>query len=390
MDADIDFIRPEFLDILFLEQKSLILYPYIDLKNLHILDVFALDNSSVDLDATMLHNFEDIVKIETIELNSQQKTIFFIYNVKIEEINIIMNIKDIHCIINTNEDIKGLSDINNDFILYNKKTNRFLNYHTHNSDLDFASHLISSSENVSELRLQLRCIKYTGERIFQELNKNPESAYLTTLLKDYDSKYWAKIINYTQKYYHITIPDLVPTLSPKLQAMEKKPRTPYDEEFEFIHNLNPNLSHEFLLLLHEYRTKKVNSSNLDLEELYFPERLYAYLRTHHWKDDIDLEFLKEWIQMPNTNYILTDQDFEDFKSIYEKINVCPEKIIQLIEYKPKRKEKLPVENIIKEKHIATTPKIKQIPISIPSLKNFSLYKKWVLSTLDEIDKLLDQ
>ena len=64
---------------------------------------------------------------------------------------------------------------------------------------------------------------------------------------------------------------------------------------------------KFIQLLHEYRSKRVNAANLELEQPFNPEKLYTYLRNHHWKDGIATESLQEWVQMNISKYKLISQ-----------------------------------------------------------------------------------
>ena len=78
---------------------------------------------------------------------------------------------------------------------------------------------------------------------------------------------------------------------------------------------------KFIQLLHEYRSKRVNAANLELEQLFNLEKLYTYLRNHHWKDGIATEFLQEWVQMNISKYKLLKTDNDDFHSIFQKLNI---------------------------------------------------------------------
>ncbi len=95
MDTGIDFIQPEFLDILCFNQKNLVIFPYVDLKHLHFLELFTIGYNVVDLESTALHNLKDILEFENNNDYSQNPTIFFISNVDKQKIKAIMELDDI-------------------------------------------------------------------------------------------------------------------------------------------------------------------------------------------------------------------------------------------------------------------------------------------------------
>ena len=64
MDTGIDFLQPEFLNILFFEQKNLVIYPYVDLKHLRTLEIFTTGYNVVDLESTALYNLKEIIEFE--------------------------------------------------------------------------------------------------------------------------------------------------------------------------------------------------------------------------------------------------------------------------------------------------------------------------------------
>ena len=78
---------------------------------------------------------------------------------------------------------------------------------------------------------------------------------------------------------------------------------------------------KFIQLLHEYRSKKVNSSHLELEELFNPLKLYNYLRNHHWKDGIPSVFIKDWTEICLSQYKLDESDYSDFSFIFNKLTL---------------------------------------------------------------------
>ena len=60
---------------------------------------------------------------------------------------------------------------------------------------------------------------------------------------------------------------------------------------------------------------------MELDELYNPQKLYNYLRNHHWKDGIPEDFIQEWSQMEISNYQLSESDELDLKAILKKLGI---------------------------------------------------------------------
>ncbi|MFX1320807.1 MAG: hypothetical protein ACFFAQ_04095 [Promethearchaeota archaeon] len=374
MDSGVDFITPEFLNILFFQQKNVVIFPYVDLKHLHSLELFTVGHNVIDLESTALHNLKEILEYEKDNSYSQNPTLFFIYNVSKDEISELLELKGIRCIINTSNNVQDLAN-GSDFLFYNRKNNQFLNYDD-NPDLEFENLLITTSENEIILQDKIVKIKTAATRIFTELNQDDKLTNLPEILADYDKRYWNKILMFTHKYYDIKIPDIK---SLKFEQ-RSRPRTKgvlkdYSYEYEIIISQNKNIAKEFIQLLHEFRSKKVNPSNLELEELFNPQKLYNYLRNHHWKERIDKEFLEEWVTMDISKYTLAENDLNDFQVIFQKLDLPSEIIINLFGVEKN--------NNVKE----VEPKIQILP-EIPSIKDFYSFKKWILRKVEDIEKLL--
>jgi len=376
MDSGIDFITPEFLNILFFQQKNVVIFPYVDLKHLHTLELFTVGHNVVDLESTALHNLKEIIEYEKDNSYSQNPTLFFIYNVSKDQTSELMELKGIRCIINTNNNAQDLAN-GTEFLFYNKKNNQFLNY-DENPDLEFENHLIATSENEIILQDKILKIKTAATRIFTELNQDDQLSNLPEILADYDKQYWKKILEFTHKYYDVEIPD-IKTLKfePKKRPRTHKVLKDYSNEYEIIISMNRTIAKEFIQLLHNFRSKRVNPANLELEELFNPQKLYSYLRNHHWKDGITEEFLQEWVQMRISKYILTENDLNDFQVIFQKL-------------------KLPIgiiTNVFGKTIVRDEKRHKNIPtkenIELPSIHDFSKFKKWLLERIKDIEKLLN-
>jgi len=389
LDTGYDFLQPEFLNILFFEQKSLVIAPYVDLKHLHSLEIFTAGFNVVDLDSTALHNIREILELENNNTYSQTPCFFFITNINSNEIHEIMELDNIHCVINASEKIDSTID-DGHFVFYNKKNGSFLNYNPSKTNLEFEKQLIDTSKNKSILQDKILRIKSIATTIFTEINEelSMNSRKIAQILSEYDPKYWDKILGFTRLYYKIEIPeiDVKFSIDQKSKNSNKKPLIDFSDEYHTIVSSNRKLGREFIQLLHDYRSRKVNSSNLDLEQLYNPQKLYDYLRNHHWKNGIDKEFLTEWQKMNNTKYALNEDDLSDFHKIFNILK-APEEILTDISTDSMNYD----ENITNYNNTILTERIKSkisSSNSIPSIKNFSQFKKWVLNKLDQIEKLL--
>lgn len=376
MDSGVDFITPEFLNILFFQQKNVVIFPYVDLKHLHSLELFTVGCNIVDLESTALHNLKEILEYEKDNSYSQNPTLFFIYNVSKDQISELMELKGIRCIINTSNNVQDLAN-GSDFLFYNKKNNQFLNY-DNNPDLGFESYLIKNSENEIILQDKIMKIKTIATRIFTELNQDDKLNNLPEILADYDKQYWNKILMFTHKYYDVKIPDIKSLrFEQRSRPKIKKLMKDYSNEYEVIISQSRTIAKEFIQLLHNFRSKRVNPANLELEELFNPQKLYTYLRNHHWKDGIDKEFLEEWVQMNISKYNLTDDDLNDFQVIFQKLNL-PLGIITNLFGK----------TIVKDQ-IGDKSNLPKETIELPSIHDFSKFKKWMLERIKDIEELLN-
>jgi hypothetical protein len=113
LDSGLDFISAEFLNILFFQQKNLIIFPYVDLKHLHALEIFTVGYNVIDLESTALYNLREIIEFEASSSYSQNKTFFFIYNLTKGKVGEIINIPDIRCVLNTNENFTESTNYDN-------------------------------------------------------------------------------------------------------------------------------------------------------------------------------------------------------------------------------------------------------------------------------------
>ncbi len=385
MDTIYDFISPEFLNILFFQQKNLVIYPYVDLKHIHSLDCFTVGYEVVELDSTVLHNLREIIEFEASSSYSQQPTFYYILNAKVEDIKILLESPNIHCVINTHENIELIAD-GDKFIFYNKKNNSFLNYEPERINLSFEQHLIQTSQNEQILLDEILKIKSVATKIFVDLNSNTNNAdNLPKLMHDYNQIFWDKILTFTELYFKIQIPKFErPKKIPKKKF--SKPLKDFSYEYEDILKTNRKIGQEFIKLLHDYRFDKVNPANLEVEQLFYPKKLYNYLRNHHWEKGIPPDFLSKWVQKIDTKSQTSENDLLDFQIIFEKLKIP-------IAYLPEiNEENKPRSNTL-HKPIKPNVSIKNESVkgtieAIPSVENFQEFKSWLLKKLDDLETIL--
>ncbi|MFW9989374.1 MAG: hypothetical protein ACFFC3_12025 [Candidatus Odinarchaeota archaeon] len=322
MDTGSDFIRPEFFNLLFVQQKNLVIFPYVDLKHLKALELFTEGFTVVDLDSTVLNDMKEIIEFEANNSYSQNKLFFFITNVGKKQLQQIMNLENVHCIINSNEDISELAN-GSRFVFFNKKHGQFLNFDIEEKELELEKQLITTYDDEA-LQEQVHQIKIIASKIYRELNNTGDLDKISEILKNYDGsqKYWNSVLTFTENYYEIVVPDLK-DLKVKEKVTPKKVMKDFSNEYEILITTNKAIGKEFVQQLHEYRSRKVNNQHLELEELYNPLLLYNYLRNHHWNKGISKDFISSWVSMELSGYTLTELDQDDFNSILKKLNIPP-------------------------------------------------------------------
>ena len=103
---------------------------------------------------------------------------------------------------------------------------------------------------------------------------------LPTLLEHYHPKYWNKILRFTEHFFKVQIPEHYfkeefNVKSPKYidNKSVSDELKDFSHEYEVIIKINNFIAQEFIQVLYSYRSKKVNASNLGLNELYNPQRL---------------------------------------------------------------------------------------------------------------------
>ena len=382
MDIGDDFITPEFLHLLFFEQKNVVIFPYVDLKHLRSLDLFAVGFETVDIDSTVIHNLNEIIEYECNSSYSQLQTLYFILNPSLEELEKLVDSTKLRCVINSKENVESLAN-GIQFVFYNKKNNTFLNYEFESRDLSFEEEIIRSSPNKQAIMDELLKIKSVSSKLFAELNQNSNSENFPEILDEYDQKYWNKILKFTELYCQIEIPEFSrPDQLPKRKNSSKE--IDYSAEYEVIIKTNRKMGRLFIQLIHDYRYDKVNPANLEVNQLLYPQKLYNYLRNHHWKKGMPKEFAITWLKSVTKDFSEPEEALMEFQVILNKLQISYSvNGIDLerengLEKKGLKNEK--PESISKAKQPRKTN-------VIPSINNFPEFKKWLLNKLTELEKL---
>ena len=400
MDTGYDFLQPEFLNILFFQQKSLVIFPYVDIKHLKALEIFTEGYTVIDLDSTALHNVSSIISHEAQHSYSLKPTFYFIVNAPTSIVKDIMELPEIHCIINTPENVESLAK-DNEFIFYNKKSKHFLNLTPSSQDLNFATSLMEEYSSEQLLLQKLRDIHTTTTQIYSVANNDFSEKSIIPLLEKYDSSTWGEILLRVRRYYDIQLPDIpIPSsLNPK--PKKKKLLKDFSEEYQLIVKHNRKLGQEFIQALHNYREQKVNPAHLELDQLFYPEKLYSYLRNHHWEKGIPQDFIDEWVLMKNTGYNLTENEVLDFQILFQELDIPFQSIPnhqEQVKTEPKHENHLRFISTIKskgsskleEKNSDATSNSIPFTYVVPSINNFLEFKRWVLAKIASLeDKILN-
>jgi len=382
MDIGDDFITPEFLHLLFFEQKNVVIFPYIDLKHLRSLDIFTVGFETVDIDSTVIHNLNEIIDYECNNSYSQLQTIYFILNPSLEELERLVDSTKLRCVINSKENVGSLAN-GIQFVFYNKKNNTFLNYEFKSRDLSFEEEIIKSSPNKQALMDELLKIKSISSKIFADLNQNSSPENLPKILDEYEQKYWNKILKFTELYCQIEIPKFSrPDQLPKRKKSSKE--IDYSAEYEIIIKTNRKIGRSFIQLIHDYRYDKVNPANLEVKQLFYPQKLYNYLRNHHWKKGIPKEFSITWLKNAMKTFSDPDEALMEFQIILNKLHLSYS-VKDIDSERENGFEKKGLKNK-KPESISNAKEPRNTGV-IPSIDNFPEFKRWLLNKLTELEKL---
>jgi hypothetical protein len=381
MDTGDDFITPEFLHLLFFEQKNLVIFPYVDLKHLRSLDLFAVGFETVDIDSTSIHNLTDIIEYESNSSYSQLQTLYFILNPSLEDLERVIETPLLRCVVNSKENVERLAN-GDRFVFYNKKNSAFLNYSFDKVDLSFETELLAKSPNRHALTDELLKIKSVSSKIFTELNQNGDPDKLPEFLNEYDQKYWNKILKFTGLYCQIEIPEFNrPIQLPKNKSSTKE--IDFSAEYEVIIKNNRKIGRSFIQLIHDYRYDRVNPANLEVNQLFYPQKLYNYLRNHHWKNGMPQEFADVWLKSFAKEFSDPEEALMEFQVVLNKLNL-PYSVSD-VEIEPKSEPEENENNQIAKSELKPMANQSVNSRTIPSSDNFLEFKQWLLKQLDQLE-----
>ena len=355
-----------------------------DLKHLRSLDLFTVGFETVDIDSTLIHNLNEIIEYESNSSYSQLQTLYFVLNPSVEELEKLLESPQLRCVINSKENVESLAN-GDQFVFYNKKNSMFLNYAFESRNLSFEKEVIGTTPNKQAIMDELLKIKSVSSKIFAELNQNSSLDNLPEILSEYDQKYWNKILRFTELYCQIEIPEFNrPVQLPKRKSSSKE--IDYSAEYEAIIKTNRKIGRSFIKLIHEYRYDRVNPANLDVPQLFYPQKLYNYLRNHHWKKEIPKEFAINWLKNATRDFSDSEDLLIEFQVILNKLRLSysvsdidlehgnePEKI----GINPGEKQEL-MSNLNQPRKKA----------AIPPTDNFPEFKKWLLNKLNELENII--
>ena len=396
VDSAYDFLTPELLNVIFFHQKSVVVFPYVDKKHLKSLEIFCVGYSIIDLDCTVLDDVVGIVGHE-VGTYSPNPNFYFIYNASKDIIASLHDMENVHFIINTHEDVSQLVN-GHSLIFYNKKNKRFINWKFDSHELGFENHLFEQSQgNISLLHDSLMHIKSFATRIYAALVETNNYPSIPIMFNEqaetYSSEYWERILEFMEHYYDIRTPPEIYKGLQELKVLGKKgsktvPRAkkPHSKDFSIEYDLiistDRAISNAFVRALHDYRSEHVNSANLELSQLYNPKELYNYLRNHHWKDNIDEEFVIKWFKDPA---LINENNSKSVKVMLKKLAIPHDLVIK---HEPEEMDenitfdsKLSENNIHNEVEICSNRNSEKKP----SIKDFKLFKAWILAKLDQIE-----
>ena len=81
--------------------------------------------------------------------------------------------------------------------------------------------------------------------------------------------------------------------------------------------------------------------------------------------------------MDISKYPLDDSDLSDFEKIFQKLGIQNQFIVEQLNVKSNTTQ------IVKKK-------VKKSSTEIPSIHKFEIFKKWIMSKMDEIEEILEK
>jgi hypothetical protein len=384
MDSKQDFIHPALIHYLFFRQKNLIIFPYVDLKHLiEGLEPYSVGHNLIDLDMTAIFDLELVLGSQ--DSYTERPNMYILYNCSKKQLKQILKMENLRCIININKKIEQDFINGYNYILYNKKQKKLLTDLC--SNLEYEKELIKNSEKIITLHNELQKIFIEATSIFECISQGEERKVLDSLSK-YPNSIRKKLLDFIELYFKIIVPKKenlllsVPEKPIKKSFRDKKKTkgrsitNSSESKAQFLKEYNrivehANIGREFIQLLHNYKANHVNQSNLDIDQLINPSKLYSYLRMHHWKKEIPPEFIKDWVQMKNTQGNLEEETKLELKELLRNLNIPITDELKDILREKRFHEELPEKNAKPEKWLQKS----QAPVPLTEKKKQALLAK---------------
>lgn len=388
MDTSFDFVSAELFHLLFFKQKNLIIYPYVDLSHLSPIKSFLAGFNVEVLDATALYNLAEVLEFSAVDEYSQVPTFHLITNISNKELKKIHKIENIHCIINSNEKPASNVILDTNFVVYDKKNQKFPNYKFDDVDLSFENKIIQGAKSLEFLSDEVQSIKNMGNKIFLEINNTGKIEGALSLLENIDIMHRERILEFVENYYKIVIPKYDHRLIEKIPQTTRKRNSvinpTFIKQYNDIQALNTKVLRSFIEALEDYK-KRFDDSNLSIDQLY-PDKFFYYLREHHWREDIPQKFLSDWYNRFASYENLDEGDYNDFNAALSILGASLSSTLQIGEVASDVKEVKPIKTTLmdRSKEFPESNIIKEIP----SINNIDTFREWIVSKLDKIDALL--
>jgi hypothetical protein len=264
---------------------------------------------------------------------------YLLHNCSQDQLEEILEMNQLRCIININQEIKPDLIDGHNYILYNKKQKKIIG--DFSEDLEYEKTLIHNTEKTITLHNQLQKMFIEATTMFECISKGEQDEVKDILVK-YPKHIRVKLLDFIELYFEITIPEKkkllksisekrvnVPTEEREQENLRKirissENKAQIQKEYNLIMK-NVNIGREFIQLLHKYKAKHVNQSNLDMDQLINPSKLYLYLRTHHWKEGIPHDFIIKWVQMKNTQGKVKEDTKRSLRELINALNISSRK-----------------------------------------------------------------
>ncbi|MBD3338431.1 MAG: hypothetical protein GF353_04950, partial [Candidatus Lokiarchaeota archaeon] len=162
----------------------------------------------IDLESTALSNVKEIIELDATASYSQNRVFYFIYNISEVALKEVLQFRNIRCVVNTADNVSGLVreiEDQSEFIFYNKKNKKFLNYDFTDIDLSLEEELIGDDTHI--LQDSLIQLKALATKIFLRINES-KSFHDLLSFSSYKMEHWNRILEFVRNYYSIRIPEL--------------------------------------------------------------------------------------------------------------------------------------------------------------------------------------